>query len=370
MTSINWRKLLAPMFLSLFLFTTACTPSAPSRYDKVQKDTTGMFNKTAVARKAEKGGKFNQFFPTETRNYKVVPTQEKKGFAEYKLVKDGKTVAMLSVSDTTSLPSAAAKFKDSDFKISGFPAVDQGANATAVLVNDRYQVKVLTRDTSFGKEDRVDWLQKFDLRGLAKLPAAAVAKKAQPAPALKPATQPALTAKPQPAQVTAEPAKAAPRQGFFARRQAKPEPVKAVQNAADQTVRTVEKTADKVSNTVQQTAKKVEATATEVKDAVKQAADDITSTARPEKAKPKFSFFSRKPAAQSAPAKALQNTTSATGRTVGNAIDAAVDKVSDALNLTSKGLDDAVNDLKQAVDQAARNTTASARSAAILTGSM
>ncbi len=190
MTSIHWRKLLAPLFLSLILLTNACAPSAPSRYEKVQKETTGFFNKTAVAKKAEKGGKFNQFFPTAPRNYSVVPAQEKKGFAEYKVVKDGKTVAMLSISDTTSLPSAAAKFKNSDFKISGYPAVDQGVNGTALLVNNRYQVKVLSRDTTFGKDDRVDWLQKFDLRGLGKLPAAEVVKQARPAPALAPAAQP------------------------------------------------------------------------------------------------------------------------------------------------------------------------------------
>jgi len=37
------------------------------------------------------------------------------------------------------------------------------------LVNDRYQVKILSRDPSFTKADRVQWLQKFDLKALAKM---------------------------------------------------------------------------------------------------------------------------------------------------------------------------------------------------------
>ena len=73
---------------------------------------------------------------------------------------------MLSVSDTTSLPTAAAKFKTSTKKIAGYPAVEIG-NQTAVLVSDRYQVKVLSRAPSFTASDRVAWLKKFNLKGLA-----------------------------------------------------------------------------------------------------------------------------------------------------------------------------------------------------------
>lgn len=172
----RWLRVFAPILLSLLLFITACS-SAPSRYSQVQKDTTRRGAPSAVVKTAEKGGTFNQFFPDPTRAYEVVPTQEKKGFAEYKLIKDGKTVAMLSISDTSSLPTAAAKYKNSSEAVAGYPAVDQGTTATGLLVNDRYQVKVLSRDPAFTKEDRVAWLQKFDLRGLAKLEGAAVTAK-------------------------------------------------------------------------------------------------------------------------------------------------------------------------------------------------
>jgi hypothetical protein len=166
----RWLRIFAPLLLSLLLFVTACS-KAPSRYAEVQKETTRRGAPTAVVKTAEQGSTFNKFFPDPTGTYDVVPVQEKKGFAEYKLNKDGKTVAMLSVSDTSSLPTAAVKYRNSTETVAGYPAADQGTTATGILINDRYQVKVLSRDPSFTKDDRVAWLQKFDLRGLAKLEA-------------------------------------------------------------------------------------------------------------------------------------------------------------------------------------------------------
>ncbi len=169
MNSARWRKILAPLLISLVLFISACTPAQESRYSQVQKDTTQRGAPAAVAKKAEQGAKFNKIFPDGIRGYEVVAAQEKKGFAEYKVNKDGKNVAMLSISDTTSNPSATAKYQAATEKVAGYPSVDQGANATGILVNDRYQVKILSRDPSFTKEDRVQWLQKFDLKALAKM---------------------------------------------------------------------------------------------------------------------------------------------------------------------------------------------------------
>ncbi len=189
----RWLRVIAPIFLSFLLLITACAPQAPSRYSQVQKETTGRKAPAAVAKTAEQGSTFNQFFPGGTGNYDVVPTQEKKGFAEYKLNKEGKTVAMLTINDTSSLPTAAAKYQASTEKVAGYPAVDQGTTATGLLVNGRYQVKVLSRDPEFTKDDRVAWLQKFDLRGLAKLEGVAAA----PAPkGLKPAADAKATAPP------------------------------------------------------------------------------------------------------------------------------------------------------------------------------
>lgn len=181
--TIRWRQILAPLFLSLLLFVTACAPQT-SRYDQVQKETSGRGAAPAVAKKAEQGATFNQFFPDKVRGYDIVAAQEKKGFAEYKVNKDGKNVAVLSISDTTSTPTAAAKYQSATETIAGYPTVDQGTMTTGLLVNNRYQVKVSSRDASFDKDDRVAFLQKFDLKGLAKLKPAIDSTVTSKAPAL------------------------------------------------------------------------------------------------------------------------------------------------------------------------------------------
>jgi hypothetical protein len=169
MISLRWRRLFAPLLLSLLLLVTACSPSAPSRYEQTQQETTQRNAPGAVAQDATQGASFNQFFPRSVSGYEIVPAQEKKGFAEYKVNRGGKNVAMLSISDTTGVAGAASKFQGSTTKIAGYPAVEQGQNITAVLVDERYQVKVQSRDPSFTKADRAAWMQKFDLRGLANL---------------------------------------------------------------------------------------------------------------------------------------------------------------------------------------------------------
>lgn len=169
MISPRWRRILAPIFLSLLLLVSACAPEAPSRYDQVQQETSRRGAEPAVAKDATQGSEFNKFFPKSAPGYQIVPAQEKKGFAEYKVNKGGKNVAVLSISDTSSVPSAAAKYQNSTKKISGYPAVEQGSNTTGILVNDRYQVKVSSRDPSFTPQDRVAWIAKFNLNGLERL---------------------------------------------------------------------------------------------------------------------------------------------------------------------------------------------------------
>jgi hypothetical protein len=146
----------------------ACASKPPSRYDQVQKETSQRSSQ-AVSKEAVNGSKLNRYFPKSADGYSVVPAQEKKGFAEHKINKGGKNVAVLSVNDTISNPSAAEKYRQSTTKVAGYPAVDQGQTGTGVLVGDRFQVKALSRDTSFTKQDRMTWIKKFDLNGLSKL---------------------------------------------------------------------------------------------------------------------------------------------------------------------------------------------------------
>jgi hypothetical protein len=197
----HWRKALIPLLLCVFLMVTACT-KAPSPYAQVQKETSRRGAPSAVVKSSEQGATFNKFFPV-AKGYDVIPAQEKKGFAEYKVTKDGKTLAMLSISDTLNVPGSAAKYQSSTSKVGNYPSVEQGTTATGILVNGRYQVKVLSRDPAFVQANRVAWLQKFDLQGLAKLKGAPTTASAKlpavtaPKAPLLPSPQPRLV--PQPA---------------------------------------------------------------------------------------------------------------------------------------------------------------------------
>lgn len=169
MKFFHWRKVLAVTMLSVMLLVTGCSAKAPSPYEQVQQETSGRKAEPAVAQEATQGSSLNKFFPSSGQGYDVVFTQEKKGFSEAKLKKGGQDMAMLSISDTISLPAAATKYQSSTEKIANFPALEIGSTQTGILVSDRYQVKAQSRDASFTQEDRRAWIQKFDLVGLSRL---------------------------------------------------------------------------------------------------------------------------------------------------------------------------------------------------------
>ena len=165
---IGLRKFLVAFALGTLLLITSCAQQPPSRFEGAQQASTSK-GATAVVKESESGSSFNRYFPGDGGGYKRIYTQEKKGFAQAKLTKDGKEVAILSISDTLNNPSAKDKFKESTEQIGGYPAINQGSNSTALLVGDRFQVKVRSKDDSFDDSDRRDWLSKFDLRGLSQL---------------------------------------------------------------------------------------------------------------------------------------------------------------------------------------------------------
>ncbi len=169
MSMHRWRRWLTPLLLIVVLLVGGCASAPPSRFDQAQQESTQPKATPAVAKDATQGSSFNKFFPESANGLNRVYTQEKKGFAEAKLNQGTTTVATLSISDTISTPDAAAKFKQSTKTIAGYPAVAQGDTATALLVGDRYQVKVASRAPSFTEKDREAWLQKFDLKGLSQL---------------------------------------------------------------------------------------------------------------------------------------------------------------------------------------------------------
>lgn len=161
------------LFLSGLLVLGGCQlvqPDAPQSGSAVQWEQVAeeVPASNTVASAAVEGGQFNRFFPNP-EDYERVYTQEKQGFAEAKLKQDGATLAMLSISDTANNPSALTKYQSSQRSLAGYPLAETGSTATSVLVQDRFQVKVLSRDEGFTAADREAWLQEFDLRGLAQL---------------------------------------------------------------------------------------------------------------------------------------------------------------------------------------------------------
>jgi hypothetical protein len=170
MNTQRWRRAIAPLLLVLFVIIGGCATTQTSRFDQAQQESTQSKATPAVSKAATDGSKFNKFFPTSGNGFNRVYTQEKDGFANAKLEKDGKTLALMSINDTISNPAAATKFQQSTKSIGGYPAVNQGNTATAVLVVDRYQVKVTSKlPAEFTVADRETWLGKFDLAGLARV---------------------------------------------------------------------------------------------------------------------------------------------------------------------------------------------------------
>ncbi|MDR3635223.1 MAG: hypothetical protein P4L84_15570 [Isosphaeraceae bacterium] len=139
----------------------------PTRWDAAQEKTRR--NAPAVAKEALPGALFNKMFPKPAGDYDVVYTQEKTGFAQAKLVKKGEDVATLAIFDTVSNPEAADKYKDTAETFEGYPIIEIGNNGTGLLVGQRYQIQIRSKDANFSKFDREDWLKKFDLANLAKL---------------------------------------------------------------------------------------------------------------------------------------------------------------------------------------------------------
>ncbi len=131
--------------------------------------SAGAVGSTALPAKAVPGSALNKFFPSDADGLNRVFTQEKNGFAMANLNKGKATLAQLSINDTAANPSARDKFKGTGFSIEGFPAAKEGMSTIAVLVGDRYQVKIRATGSALSDTEQQSWLLKFDLAGLAGL---------------------------------------------------------------------------------------------------------------------------------------------------------------------------------------------------------
>lgn len=123
---------------------------------------------SASAAPVVSGSTLNKFFPKDGEGgYARVFTQEKDGFVEAKLQKEGKDVATVSISDTNGTPDAKAKFDAAKDKLAGkYPLVTVGKNQSSALVGNRWQLKVSSQTLEAPARSVI--LTTFDLEGLAK----------------------------------------------------------------------------------------------------------------------------------------------------------------------------------------------------------
>lgn len=126
------------------------------------------------------GTAFNRLFPEPEDGDQLVFTQEKRGFSEARLKHDGQVKALLAISDVTTAPEARKKFETSQSQLQGWPLVEQGPQATALLVADRFQVKVIGQGDGLEAEQRQALIGRFNLRGLAALQPASGPRAALP----------------------------------------------------------------------------------------------------------------------------------------------------------------------------------------------
>jgi hypothetical protein len=160
----KFRVLFVPL---ICLLLAGCQGQEEStRWDQAQEQTPGR-PAPAVSTQAVAGGELNRFFPPVTSPFDLVFKQEKTGFAQASLQKDGQELALLSIADTTNNPSAKEKYAGSTQRLAGYPLAAVGSTGTAILVADRYQIQARSIDPAFGEAERIAWLQKFDLKSLA-----------------------------------------------------------------------------------------------------------------------------------------------------------------------------------------------------------
>lgn len=130
-------------------------------------------------REVVNGSSFNRLFPDPQAGEQIVFTQEKRGFSQARLKRGEEIRALLSISDVITSPASLGKFQHASERLQSWPLVDQGSQASALLVADRFQVKVIGQGSGLDVEQRHELLGAFDLPALA---------------ALSPAEQPAVKA--------------------------------------------------------------------------------------------------------------------------------------------------------------------------------
>ena len=160
----------------LSLFVTAASGCSGCRHDKANAvaDDGGVPDAAMTIDLAPPGasslapmasGSLTKFFPKDgAGGYARVFSGEKQGYAEAKLQKDGKEVALVSITDASRLAFTKARYEGVTEKVGDVPVLKVSDKETTGLVKDRFQVKVFS--TSLDHEARKVILASFDLAGL------------------------------------------------------------------------------------------------------------------------------------------------------------------------------------------------------------
>ena len=161
-------SLFALLLSSAFLFSCG-GKKATTETTSTETGTSSTATEEMPKEEQVEGGALNKFFPKADGAYKVVYNQEKDGFVEASLQQDGKEVATLAVSDLSTNLDTKSKYSESTMQVASYPALTKGSKGTTILVGDRYQVSIRSKDDSFDENMRKAWFEKFDLAGLANL---------------------------------------------------------------------------------------------------------------------------------------------------------------------------------------------------------
>jgi len=171
---------IASVFALSALALVACGKDEPksTRWDQAASAAAKSAEKKADAPKdsasavpppeKKETGAFNKFFPADgTDGAKRVFSADKEGYAEAKLTKDGKEVALLTVTDLNGKDDEKKKFDAAKEKVNGNPVATFGKNKTMVLVKSRYQIAASSQ--TLDHEARKGLISKFDLNGISAL---------------------------------------------------------------------------------------------------------------------------------------------------------------------------------------------------------
>ncbi|WP_338792803.1 hypothetical protein V9L05_13110 [Bernardetia sp. Wsw4-3y2] len=160
-------SLFALLLSSAFLF--SCGGKKQTNTETTTTIDNGSTATEEMPKEEVEGGALNKFFPQEEGAYKVIYNQEKDGFVQASLEKDGIEVATLAISDLSTNMDTKAKYADATMYIASYPALTKGSKGTTILVADRYQISIRSKEDSFDDKTRKSWFEKFDLAGLANL---------------------------------------------------------------------------------------------------------------------------------------------------------------------------------------------------------